>query len=61
LLSGIIWVAFFTKYAEEQGATAAEIDEAVDCTSLRPSNNIFYRFRYFTQKEKYIALTKNVI
>lgn len=44
---------YFTKYAEEQGATAAEIAEAVGCASLLASNNIFYRFRHFTQKEKY--------
>jgi alkyl hydroperoxide reductase subunit D len=44
---------FFTRYAEEQGATAAEIGEAVGCASLLASNNVFYRFRHFTQKEKY--------
>src|SRR3954469_22567451 len=44
---------FFTKYAEEQGADAAEIAEAVGCASLLASNNVFYRFRHFTQKEKY--------
>src|SRR5258708_21498098 len=35
---------FFTKYAEEQEATAAEIGEAVGCASLLASNNVFYRF-----------------
>jgi alkyl hydroperoxide reductase subunit D len=44
---------YFTAYAEEQGATAAEIGEAAGCASLLASNNIFYRFRHFTQKEKY--------
>src|SRR5258708_27434544 len=44
---------FFTKYAEEQGATPAETGEAAGCASLLTSNNIFYRFRHFTQKEKY--------
>ncbi|RYY31334.1 MAG: alkylhydroperoxidase [Sphingobacteriaceae bacterium] len=44
---------YYTRYAEEQGATATEIAEAVGCASLLASNNIFYRFRHFTQKEKY--------
>ena len=45
--------AFYTSYAEEQGATAAETGEASGCASLLASNNVFYRFRHFTQKEKY--------
>jgi alkyl hydroperoxide reductase subunit D len=45
--------AFFTRYAEEQGATPAETGEAAGCASLLASNNVFYRFRHFTQKEKY--------
>jgi alkyl hydroperoxide reductase subunit D len=44
---------FFTRYSEEQGATAAETGEAAGCASLLASNNVFYRFRHFTQKEKY--------
>ena len=44
---------FFTRYAAEQGATDAETGEAAGCASLLASNNIFYRFRHFTQKEKY--------
>jgi alkyl hydroperoxide reductase subunit D len=44
---------FFTRYAEDQGATAAETAEAAGCASLLASNNVFYRFRHFTQKEKY--------
>jgi len=44
---------FFTRYAEEQGAIAAETAEAAGCASLLASNNVFYRFRHFTQKEKY--------
>ena len=46
-------IQFFTRYAEEQGATTAETGEAAGCASLLASNNIFYRFRHFTQKEKY--------
>jgi alkyl hydroperoxide reductase subunit D len=44
---------YFSKYAEEQGANAAELAEAAGCASLLASNNIFYRFRHFTKKEKY--------
>jgi len=44
---------YFTKFAEDNEATAEEIAEAVACASLLSSNNIFYRFRHFTQKEKY--------
>ncbi len=51
---------YFTKYAEEQGATAAEIAEAVGCASLLASNNIFYRFRHFTQKEKYTQIPARI-
>jgi alkyl hydroperoxide reductase subunit D len=51
---------YFTKYAEEQEATAAEIAEAVGCASLLASNNIFYRFRHFTQKEKYTQIPARI-
>lgn len=44
---------FYTSFAEQHGATAEEIAEAAACASLLASNNIFYRFRHFTQKEKY--------
>jgi alkyl hydroperoxide reductase subunit D len=46
-------VRYFTRYAEEQGASPADIAEAVGCASLLAANNVFYRFRHFTQKEKY--------
>lgn len=51
---------FFTKYAEDQGADAAEIAEAVGCASLLASNNVFYRFRHFTQKEKYTQIPARI-
>jgi len=53
-------VAFYTKHAEEQGATAGEIGEAVGCASLLASNNVFYRFRHFTQKEKYTQIPARI-
>jgi lipoyl-dependent peroxiredoxin subunit D len=46
-------IQFFNRYAEEQGAIPAETGEAAGCASLLASNNVFYRFRHFTQKEKY--------
>ncbi|TSD64924.1 alkylhydroperoxidase [Inquilinus sp. KBS0705] len=52
--------AFYTKYAEEQGATPAEVAEAVGCASLLASNNVFYRFRHFTQKEKYTQIPARI-
>ncbi|WP_423146431.1 carboxymuconolactone decarboxylase family protein [Rubrolithibacter danxiaensis] len=44
---------FYTAFALKNEATAAEVAEAAACASLLASNNIFYRFRHFTQKEKY--------
>jgi alkyl hydroperoxide reductase subunit D len=51
---------FFTTYAEQQGATAADVAEAAACASLLASNNIFYRFRHFTQKEKYTQIPARI-
>jgi alkyl hydroperoxide reductase subunit D len=44
---------FFTLNAKEEGATAEAIAEAAACASLLSANNILYRFRHFTGKEKY--------
>jgi alkyl hydroperoxide reductase subunit D len=43
----------FTSMAKQAGATEAEIAEVVACTSLMNTNNIFYRFRHFMQKDFY--------
>jgi len=51
---------YFTRYAEEQAATAADIAEAAGCASLLAANNIFYRFRHFTQKEKYTQIPARI-
>lgn len=51
---------FYTKYAAEQGANAEEIAEAAACASLLASNNVFYRFRHFTQKEKYSQIPARI-
>jgi len=42
-----------TGLARDADATDAEIAEIVACTSLMNTNNIFYRFRHFIQKDFY--------
>lgn len=44
---------FFAESATAEGATEAEIAEAVGCASLLSANNVLYRFRHFVNKEKY--------
>jgi alkyl hydroperoxide reductase subunit D len=39
--------------AKAEGATEAELAEIIACTSLMNTNNIFYRFRHFIQKDFY--------
>jgi len=51
---------FYTRFAEQNEATAAEIAEAAACASLLASNNVFYRFRHFTQKEKYTQIPARI-
>ncbi len=49
-------VKFFAEKSKELGATDEEISEAIACASLLSSNNVLYRFRHFTGKEKYQQL-----
>jgi alkyl hydroperoxide reductase subunit D len=51
---------FFEQLALSKEATAAEIAEAVGCASLLALNNVFYRFRHFTGKEKYTQIPARV-
>lgn len=44
---------FFTSNATAEGASEAEVAEAVACASLLSANNVLYRFRHFVNKEKY--------
>lgn len=53
-------ITFFKKMAEDNESTAEEIAEAVGCASLLASNNVFYRFRHFTQKEKYTQIPARI-
>jgi lipoyl-dependent peroxiredoxin subunit D len=39
--------------AKEAGASEGEIAEIIACTALMNTNNIFYRFRHFLQKDFY--------
>ena len=48
-----ILVNYFAQLSRESGATEEELSEAIACASLLSSNNVFYRFRHFTGKEKY--------
>lgn len=43
----------FTNLAKEAGASEAEIAEVIACTTLMNTNNVFYRFRHFMQKDSY--------
>lgn len=58
--SNKILTDFYTRFAEDNGAAAEEIAEAVACASLLASNNVFYRFRHFTQKEKYAQIPARI-
>jgi len=49
-------ISYFTLLSEAQGATYQELGEATACASLLASNNVFYRFRHFVDKEKYNQL-----
>lgn len=51
--SNKLLIKFFTEFCVKSEASSEEIAEAAACASLLTSNNIFYRFRHFTQKEKY--------
>jgi alkyl hydroperoxide reductase subunit D len=55
-----ILIKFYKNYALKFEATTDEIAEAVSCASLLASNNVFYRFRHFTQKEKYTQIPARI-
>ncbi|MEN7548314.1 carboxymuconolactone decarboxylase family protein [Rapidithrix thailandica] len=46
----------FIQKAKEKEASGEEIAEAISCASLLSANNILYRFRHFTGKDKYNQL-----
>jgi len=51
---------FFVTFAKEEGATAEAIAEAAACASLLSANNVLYRFRHFTKKEKYTQIPARI-
>ena len=50
----------FKTSSKNHGATEGEIGEAVACASLLASNNVFYRFRHYSGKDKYNELPARV-
>lgn len=50
----------FTKLAQENEATEAEIAEIHACTSMLSVNNVFYRFRHFAGKESYNTMPAKI-
>jgi alkyl hydroperoxide reductase subunit D len=58
--SNKVLIDFFETLALSKEATEAEIAEAVGCASLLALNNVFYRFRHFTGKEKYTQIPARV-
>ncbi|EDM36372.1 hypothetical protein PBAL39_11727 [Pedobacter sp. BAL39] len=55
-----VLIDFFEKLALSKEATVEEIGEAAACASLLALNNVFYRFRHFTGKEKYTQIPARV-
>jgi len=51
---------YYTGIALQNGATEGDTAEAAGCASLLASNNVFYRFRHFTQKEKYTQIPARI-
>jgi len=53
-------IGFFKNLAADNEAGTEEIAEAAACASLLASNNVFYRFRHFTGKEKYSQIPARI-
>ena len=47
-------ISSFSTMSMEEGATEDEIAELYACVSMMNVNNIFYRFKHFTNKEFYL-------
>lgn len=50
----------FKAMATDAGATNEELAETISCASLLASNNVLYRFRHFTGKQKYNELQAGI-
>ena len=55
-----VLISFFKDLAGKNEASAEDMAEAAACASLLASNNVFYRFRHFTQKEKYTQIPARI-
>lgn len=53
-------VEHFAGMAGLVGATEEEVAESMACASLLSANNVLYRFRHFTGKEKYQQLQAGI-
>ena len=51
---------YFNQLAQEHGASIEEMADAVACASLLSANNVLYRFRHFTENEKYEQLPARI-
>lgn len=51
-----VLINYFVEQSKGLLASNEEISEAIACASLLSSNNVLYRFRHFTKKEKYQQL-----
>jgi alkyl hydroperoxide reductase subunit D len=50
----------FSSLALDKGASLDELAETAACASLLAANNVLYRFRHFTGKEKYEQLPARI-
>ena len=53
-------ISSFKEMATEADASSEELAETISCASLLASNNVLYRFRHFTGKEKYNELQAGI-
>ena len=53
-------ISRFKEMATEAEASSEELAETMACASLLASNNVLYRFRHFTGKEKYNELQAGI-
>ena len=55
-----VLINYFATQSKNLSATNEEISETVACASLLSGNNVLYRFRHFTKKDKYQQLQPRI-
>lgn len=55
-----VLISYFTAEAKAAGASETELGDAVACAAMLSSNNVLYRFRHFSKKEKYDQLPARI-